>query len=612
MISIPQQIGKYRISRLLGSGGMGRVYLGTDPDIGREVAIKVVQLDRNAGEASRERFLREAQTMGRLNHPNVVTLLEYGVEGDAPYLVLEFLHGEDLGEWLQRSHPLPHYLKLMQQIAAAIAAAHQAGVLHRDIKPDNIRVIADDRCKLLDFGIADNFDASRLTGTGAFVGTTEFVAPEVVAGQRHSEQSDLYALGLLFYQMLAGCNPFRAEHVSATLARILQLVPVRLSVIRDGIPAPLDALISDCLEKDPAQRPVSASVLVTTLDACLGDLDPNAKLGPIRASATVTSTALFTPSPTAASRQMRRPTPATGWSRYWPVWTLVASTVMLASALAVWWLNQDKDSPDFGAAVPAQVAQPTNDRPGPPPGSTPPTDQGIHASPGDSDEPVVDGSAAAEGADLGAREPDPAQVARGEDSPKPMPQPARQIATPPAPEPLRNSRQPSTERPVATASKDTVVAKPSLPLTAPVQALPPAAGPVGPRQEDTRTAPSGSPAVAQPTAAPSAKSLPAAPVPALEPANSPVIHDASVHLLPRGRPLRLRLSGKNFSAVTAARILIGSRPDPRFRISDLSVANDGELSFRIEVSRNIPLGRYALVVESDAGASPPFLMEVSL
>ncbi len=260
--AVPAQIGKYRVLRLLGSGGMGRVYLAEDPDIGRQVAIKRVTL--GADPQARERFIREAQTMGRLNHPNIVTLLEYGVDADTPFLVLEFLSGEDLSQWMLRPQRLRDQLGVMLGIAEALAAAHRMGVLHRDLKPENVRVLEDGRCKLLDFGIAQSGGA-QLTASGYFVGTPEFVAPEVMAGAAHTAAADIYAFGLLCYVLLCGDNPFRGDTVQATVARVVQRDAPRLDKRLGGLPAGPADLIHACLAKQPELRPANAGQLIGSL-----------------------------------------------------------------------------------------------------------------------------------------------------------------------------------------------------------------------------------------------------------------------------------------------------------------------------------------------------------
>jgi len=590
MTTNPAQIGKYRIIRLLGSGGMGRVYLGIDPDIGREVAIKVIQLDRAAGDGARERFLREARAMGRLNHPNIVTLLEYGVEADTPYLVLEFLQGEDLSEWLQRPHALVHYLRLMRDLAAAISAAHHAGVLHRDIKPDNIRVTADDRCKLLDFGIADGFDDSRLTGTGAFVGTTEFVAPEVISGQRHSEQSDIYALGLLYYQLLAGFNPFRADNVATTLARILQFTPAPLSAVRDGIPAALDELVEDCLEKDPARRPARADRLIEVLDQCLHGLDANAMLGPVKAAATVTATAFAAQTITGGSRRV------VAERKRRRRWQAAMAILVLGGLFAAWWLLRTpapvEPVSDQQAVAAAKIS--------PPPSGT------ATATTQDSPPTVVAPDW------VGAAAQEPAAAIDPADAVVAVPGPPRQL-DPARPEAQRTAViEPASRAPAKVAVPTSSVAaradaggaaaaprdeqRPSSAMIAAVEL--PAANPTNGGPERDR------PAGMKP---PLTRSLPATPRTAV-----PTITGSSNHFLVRGRPIRLVLVGEHFSGVTAARVLLGLKTDSRFQISDIEISDDGNLSLRIEAARNIPLGRYGLVLDSASGGSAPFLLEISL
>lgn len=263
--SAPARIGKYQVQRLLGSGGMGRVYQALDPDIGRAVAIKQITLA--ADPQARERFVSEARTMGRLNHPNITTLLEFNAEAEPPFLVLELLSGEDLSQWLLRPHTLREQLRVLADMARGLEAAHRAGILHRDLKPDNVRVLDNGHAKLLDFGIAQA-GRSGLTAAGYFVGTPEFVAPEVMAGEAHSPAADLYALGLCCYVVLTGDNPFRGDTVQATVARVIQRVPPPIGTRVCGVPEALAALIYGCLAKQAADRPANAGVLADVLERC--------------------------------------------------------------------------------------------------------------------------------------------------------------------------------------------------------------------------------------------------------------------------------------------------------------------------------------------------------
>jgi serine/threonine-protein kinase len=590
----PQNIGKYRIERLLGSGGMGKVFLGIDPDIGRQVAIKIVSLD--SGTDARERFLREARTMGRLNHPNIVTLLEFGVEGDTPYLVLEYLGGHDLSEWIREPHTLADYLRVMRAVAMAISAAHLGGVLHRDIKPENVRVLDDGRCKLLDFGIADGYEEGHLTASGAFVGTTDYVAPEVIAGQRHTEQSDIYALGVLFYSMLAGNNPFRGDTVAATLARVLQYLPPSLRSVRAGIPEPLVKLVTQCLDKDPARRPAKATDLVEALDASLALVDDRTALAPLKKN-TATTPAHLSPRATRLTATQAL--------------TLGSRTgvgLMLASVLgigligyALWMANHparvaETGSPitasaptDRAALTTATPTQPTTSPLLPDAETTPPNDR---LSVEDMRHATVSSNPLESSA---ADNTDPAPQAH-----KP-PTTAAVVAKPADPTKTKPASAAST-----TAAKPTPVVTRAPPVVVPDPRTTAAANPA-----QSVTAPMPSTPQKMPTAtSPLALSTP--PLSAAPVAPLPRIESISARLLHRGRPLILQIKGQHFTGVTGVKVLLGSSADDRFQISELQVIDDYSLSVRIETPRNAPLGMYALRLESTSGVSPPWNLEVSL
>jgi len=592
MISVsPQNIGKYRIERLLGSGGMGKVFLGIDPDIGRQVAIKIVSLD--SGTDARERFLREARTMGRLNHPNIVTLLEFGVEAETPYLVLEYLGGHDLSEWIREPHTLADYLRVMRAVAMAISAAHQGGVLHRDIKPENVRVLDDGRCKLLDFGIADGYEDGHLTASGAFVGTTDYVAPEVIAGQRHTEQSDIYALGVLCYSMLAGNNPFRGDTVAATLARVLQYVPPSLRSVRAGIPEPLVKLVTQCLDKDPTRRPAKATALVEALDASLALVDDRTALAPLKKN-TATTPAHLSPR---ATRLTATQALALG--------SRTGVGLMLASVLgvgligyALWMANHPARVAETGVPISASAQA---DRAAPNTATPPQPAVASTLLPGAETTPPNDRLSVADmrHATVSSSPLDPAPADRSE--------PIQQADTPPAtaaaaskPATQTNAKPPSTAP--ASAPKPTPVVTRAPPPEVPDPRTTAAADPANSAPSTPQPVPTATGPLALPMPSPSA--APVAPLPRIE--------SISTRMLHRGRPLTLQIKGQHFTGVTGVKVLLGSTADDRFQISQLQVIDDHSLSVRIETPRNAPLGVYALRLQSTVGVSPPWNLQVSL
>jgi len=260
---LPSQIGKFTIVRLLGSGAMGRVYLAEDPDIGRKVAIKV--LAGSTDQDAINRFRVEAQAVGKLIHPNIVMLLEFGVHDDAPFLVMEYLRGEDLDRWALADHPLDQQLRVLLGLCRALRYAHSKQVLHRDIKPGNIHVLPDGEPKLMDFGIA-KLAGTAMTATGMLIGTPEFMAPELLKNQPASKASDHYATALVGYYLLTGHRPFKADSVGSCLARVMEAKITPLQELRQDLPLPLCQSIMAYLQPIAEDRPRSLNPLIEMLE----------------------------------------------------------------------------------------------------------------------------------------------------------------------------------------------------------------------------------------------------------------------------------------------------------------------------------------------------------
>ncbi len=259
----PKQIGRFPIIGTLGVGGMGVVYLGQDPDIGRKVAIKV--LHATGDKEALERFKNEARTMGEISHPNIVILLEYGIDDNKPFLVMEYLDGLSLEKWINQTHTLEEHKKILLNLCSAISFAHRKEILHRDLKPGNVQVLPSGDAKLLDFGIATGEDTG-LTATGFFIGTPKYLAPEILQDTTHTKTSDCYSLGLLAYTMLSGNNPFATDTFEATMTRLLTKIPVSLHKINPNIPIELSNVVDKYLDKNPEHRPDSPKDLQMALE----------------------------------------------------------------------------------------------------------------------------------------------------------------------------------------------------------------------------------------------------------------------------------------------------------------------------------------------------------
>ncbi|MFM6992774.1 MAG: CHASE2 domain-containing serine/threonine-protein kinase [Rhodoferax sp.] len=253
-------LGRYQVEKELGKGAMGVVYLGKDPKIGRVVAIKTMALSQEfEGEEladARERFFREAETAGRLQHQNIVTIFDAGEEHDLAFIAMEFLKGKDLVDACKDGQllPVPRVLSIVARVAEALAYAHRQNVVHRDIKPANIMYEREsDTVKVTDFGIARITDSSK-TKTGLVLGTPSFMSPEQLAGKKVDGRSDLYSLGVMLFQMLAGVLPFRGDSMAELMYKIANEEAPDIRVIRAELPESLANLVALSLSKRPETR----------------------------------------------------------------------------------------------------------------------------------------------------------------------------------------------------------------------------------------------------------------------------------------------------------------------------------------------------------------------
>jgi serine/threonine-protein kinase len=285
-------LGRYRVERELGRGAMGAVYLGRDPKIGRQVAIKTMALSREfAGDAlveARERFFREAETAGRLQHPDIVTIFDAGEDQDLAYIAMEYLKGDDLQAYTQPARLLPvaTVINVVARVADALAYAHSQGVVHRDIKPANVMIdLPTDVVKVTDFGIARVADSSR-TRTGMVLGTPSYMSPEQMAGRRVDGRSDLYSLGVMLFQLLTGRLPHRSDSMATLMHQIANESAPDLRSLRPELPEALARVVALSLEKRPEARYASGQLLSADLRAvvaCLpaGGVSPSPAAAPI-------------------------------------------------------------------------------------------------------------------------------------------------------------------------------------------------------------------------------------------------------------------------------------------------------------------------------------------
>lgn len=271
-------LGRYQLERVIGRGAMATVYLGRDPTINRLVAIKTVPLAEEFAEGdlatARTHFLREAESAGRLNHPNIIAIYDAGEDKHVAWLAMEYFEGKPLSHYAQLGRLLPPtvVLELMARAAEALHYAHVQNVVHRDVKPANLLYddIAD-TLKLVDFGIARLTDSSR-TRTGIILGTPSYMSPEQLSASGVSGQSDLYSLGVTMYHLLAGAPPFQADSIPKLMERIAQQPHRPLRDIRDDIPDCVDSVLARALAKEPAGRFADGRAMALALRACCREL----------------------------------------------------------------------------------------------------------------------------------------------------------------------------------------------------------------------------------------------------------------------------------------------------------------------------------------------------
>jgi serine/threonine-protein kinase len=265
--------GRYELSERIGSGGMGTVWRAKDSLLGRDVAVKLLH-DSLASDASfAERFRREARNAARLAHPNIVTVYDTGEHEATPYIVMELVDGESLHARIHRAGPLSvaDAVHVTRAVLAALAHAHTRGLVHRDMKPANVLIAASGEVKVVDFGIAKGIEeGTSVTRTGALMGTAAYLSPEQVEGRPATAQSDLYALGCLMYAALCGSPPYEADTAVAVAMKHLHDPVPSVRARRPDVPATLEAVITQALEKDPPRRFQTAA----QMDVALRGISP--------------------------------------------------------------------------------------------------------------------------------------------------------------------------------------------------------------------------------------------------------------------------------------------------------------------------------------------------
>ena len=272
---------RYRIVKLIGSGGMANVYLGIDMNTGANVAIKILKPEYSSDDEFIRRFDTEAKAVSSLQQNNIVKVYGVGHEGNFRYIVQEYIDGITVKELINQNGHLDwrNAVPIVIQIGVALEFAHNNGVVHRDIKPQNILITRDKIAKITDFGIARAASSTTITMTGGAMGSVHYFSPEQARGGNVGPQSDIYSLGVTLFEMVTGRVPFDGESNVAIAVKHLQETPPLASSIMPGIPSGLDAIINKCMQKVPEKRYLSMSQLVSELDALL--VDPNGVYGVI-------------------------------------------------------------------------------------------------------------------------------------------------------------------------------------------------------------------------------------------------------------------------------------------------------------------------------------------
>jgi eukaryotic-like serine/threonine-protein kinase len=267
--------GRYDVEELVGHGGMSSVYRARDSLLERHVALKILHERYSADDGFVERFKREARLVAQLQHPNIVTVIDRGEEGGRQYIIFEYVEGENLKEYVVRKGRLDvaEALEVAAEVARALAFAHENGLIHRDVKPQNVLLNGDGRAKVTDFGIARTLDVDGMTQTGTVLGTSNYIAPEQASGQRVDTQSDVYALGVVLYELIAGDVPFPGESFIAVAMKHMHEPAPNLLDVRKDVPLRVAAAVDRALEKDPEQRFPSMDAFAAELEACLAELE---------------------------------------------------------------------------------------------------------------------------------------------------------------------------------------------------------------------------------------------------------------------------------------------------------------------------------------------------
>jgi serine/threonine-protein kinase len=286
---LPEKFGRFRVVSELGRGAMGVVYRAEDATLGRTVAIKTISLtggtkqERDVHEA---RFLQEARAAGSMSHPSIITIYEMGREGDIAFIAMELLDGRELREMIRDVSLMPtQSVAIAASVADGLAYAHERGIVHRDIKPGNIMVLADGRVKIMDFGIARHNEPTVKTQTGVLLGSPQYMSPEQIVGQPFDHRADIFSLGLVLYEMLTGVKPFAGDDIPELTFKVANMAAKPPSHIAPDLPAVIDYIVARALKKKPEERYQAAAEFARDLRAAMPEVVAAEAAGVERAGA---------------------------------------------------------------------------------------------------------------------------------------------------------------------------------------------------------------------------------------------------------------------------------------------------------------------------------------
>lgn len=345
----PNQLGKYKISSIIGRGAMGIVYKAHDSLIDRTVALKAIKqdcLDSEDAEQILLRFKTEAQAAGRLSHPNIVTVYEYGEENNTAFIAMEYMEGRNLKEAIANNErfPLEAVVDIIKGILDGLAYAHEKGVIHRDIKPDNIILLKDGRIKITDFGIA-KIESSNLTQHGDLLGTPAYMSPEQCTGSPVDNRSDIFSTGAILYHLLTGEKPFPGDNMTTIMHRVVNDTPIIPSELNLSIDPDLDQCVCKSLAKKPGQRFQDAEEFSTALTE---SLKTGINSFVAAASSSTEETVISRSNQTVEHRKKGMPARAlpSVLSRLNPIYTGAVALFLLLVVIAIWMTMKKQAIPE--------------------------------------------------------------------------------------------------------------------------------------------------------------------------------------------------------------------------------------------------------------------------